>query len=112
MVPPSLGFFRADGAYLINNGHLLVLWLGRDVSAAWITQVRPATASVRTTVLAAAAVAVTAQGGFEFVCQQPASCHMPAAGSAIVSVSMHLVDAMPLRNMHSYMHTACLSRRP
>lgn len=38
MVPPSLGFFRADGAYLINNGHLLVLWLGRDVSAAWITQ--------------------------------------------------------------------------
>lgn len=48
MVPPSLGFFRADGAYLINNGHTMVLWLGRDLSAGWITQVRSAAAPVST----------------------------------------------------------------
>jgi hypothetical protein len=38
-VPPSLGFFRADGSYLINNGQVLVVWLGRDLSATWLTQV-------------------------------------------------------------------------
>lgn len=40
MVPPSLGFFRPDGAYLINNGQALVVWLGRDLPAAWLSQVR------------------------------------------------------------------------
>lgn len=38
-VPPSLGYFRADGAYLLDNGQVLVLWLGRDISHAWLTQV-------------------------------------------------------------------------
>jgi hypothetical protein len=39
MLPASLGYFRADGAYLINNGQVLVLWLGRDVPQAWLSQV-------------------------------------------------------------------------
>lgn len=40
MLPPSLGFFRPDGAYLINNGQSLVVWLGRDLPAQWLSQVR------------------------------------------------------------------------
>lgn len=47
MLPPSLGFFRPDGAYLINNGQVLVVWLGRDVPAAWLTQVRRTSSSSR-----------------------------------------------------------------
>jgi hypothetical protein len=39
MVPSSLGFVRPDGAYLIDNGQALVVWLGRDLPAAWLGQV-------------------------------------------------------------------------
>lgn len=38
-LPASLGYLRPDGAYLLDNGLMLVLWLGRDVSPAWLTQV-------------------------------------------------------------------------
>lgn len=47
-VPPSLGFFRADGCYLINNGQVLVVWLGRDLSATWLTQVGRSSSSTAT----------------------------------------------------------------
>lgn len=39
MVPASLAFLRLDGAYLLDNGQVLVLWLGRDVPQAWLAQV-------------------------------------------------------------------------
>ena len=41
-VPASLMYLRADGAYLLDTGVVLLLWLGRDVQPAWLTQVRDA----------------------------------------------------------------------
>eukprot|EP00775_Hariotina_reticulata_P013331 gene13331-13460_t len=38
-VPASLGFMAIGGCYLLDNGNMLVLWLGREAPAAWLTQV-------------------------------------------------------------------------
>lgn len=41
-VPASLAYLHVGGAYLLDNGQLLVLWIGREAAAAWLTQVRSA----------------------------------------------------------------------
>jgi hypothetical protein len=38
-VPASLGYMAIGGCYLLDNGNMLVLWLGREAPAAWLTQV-------------------------------------------------------------------------
>jgi hypothetical protein len=41
-VPASLAYLSSRGCYLLDNGQLLVLWLGREVQPAWLEQVRTA----------------------------------------------------------------------
>eukprot|EP00878_Enallax_costatus_P028778 GHUV01031119.1.p1 GENE.GHUV01031119.1~~GHUV01031119.1.p1 ORF type:complete len:185 (+),score=41.91 GHUV01031119.1:238-792(+) len=38
-VPASLAYLRGDGCYLLDNGQMLILWIGRDVGPAWLSQV-------------------------------------------------------------------------
>lgn len=38
-VPASLSYLSSSGAYLLDNGQLLVLWLGRDAEPGWLVQV-------------------------------------------------------------------------
>lgn len=38
-VPASMAYLNPDGCYLVDNGQVLVLWIGRDASPAWLTQV-------------------------------------------------------------------------
>jgi protein transport protein SEC24 len=40
-VPATLAYMHETGAYLISNGTLLVLWLGRSADPGWVAQVRP-----------------------------------------------------------------------
>lgn len=39
-VPASLSFMLESGAYLIDNGRMLVLWLGRALTPGWLAEVR------------------------------------------------------------------------
>jgi hypothetical protein len=38
-VPASLAYLHAGGCYLLDNGQLLVLWVGRDAAQDWLVQV-------------------------------------------------------------------------
>jgi hypothetical protein len=38
-VPASLAYLHAGGCYLLDNGQLLVLWVGREAAQDWLVQV-------------------------------------------------------------------------
>jgi protein transport protein SEC24 len=39
-VPASLAYLSSSGCYLLDNGQLLLLWLGREAQPAWLVEVR------------------------------------------------------------------------
>jgi hypothetical protein len=38
-VPASLAYLHSRGCYLLDNGQLLVLWVGREAAQDWLVQV-------------------------------------------------------------------------